>query len=150
MFNIFKHPSGNIAIALLLSVIAVMSGFSLSSMAMNDVVAFQYDFENFQSTLFLRSEAYRGQKIAQKLGTILIPVRTSERSIELTNSALKKTFKIQSLLSKGRLLTSQEVVMGDQKQQTIVESLVKSKTGIGQVAAMNSKFSMIRNMEFIP
>ncbi|HOH82955.1 MAG TPA: hypothetical protein PKW22_05995, partial [Candidatus Syntrophosphaera thermopropionivorans] len=144
MFNIFKHPSGNIAIALLLSVIAVMSGFSLSSMAMNDVVAFQYDFENFQSTLFLRSEAYRGQKIAQKLGTILIPVRTSERSIELTNSALKKTFKIQSLLSKGRLLTSQEVVMGDQKQQTIVESLVKSKTGIGQVAAMNSKFSMIR------
>lgn len=144
MFNIFKHPSGNIAIALLLSVIAVMSGFSLSSMAMNDVVAFQYDFENFQSTLFLRSEAYRGQKIAQKLGTILIPVRTSERSIELTNSALKKTFKIQSLLSKGRLLTSQEVVMGDQKQQTIVESLVKSKTGIGQIAAMNSKFSMIR------
>ena len=67
MFNMFKHPSGNIAIALLLSVIAVMSGFTLSSMAMNDVVAFQYDFENFQSTLFLRSEAYRGQKIAQKL-----------------------------------------------------------------------------------
>ncbi|MBW6514292.1 MAG: hypothetical protein K0B87_05995 [Candidatus Syntrophosphaera sp.] len=141
----FKHPSGNIAIAMLLMVIAAMSGFTLSSLAMRDVVAFQYDFEGFQSMLLLRSEAYRGQRIAQKLGTVLIPVRTSERNVEVVNSALRKTFKIQSILSQGGLLDIQdEVVIGDRKQMTQVKSLVKSKSGIGQTAMMNTKFSMIR------
>ncbi|MGC9361580.1 MAG: hypothetical protein ACP5F3_01500, partial [Candidatus Syntrophosphaera sp.] len=140
----FKKPSGNIAIAMLLMVIAAMSGFTLSSLAMRDVAAFQYDFEGFQTMLFLRSEAYRGQKIAQKLGTVLIPVRTSVRNIPVTNSALRKTFNIQSLLVQGGLLTDEEVVMGDQRQMTQVRSLVKSKTGIGQTAMMNPKFSMIR------
>lgn len=145
MLKMFRQPSGNIAIAMLLMVIAVMSGFTLTSMAMNDVVAFHYDFEGFQGTLFLRSEAYRGQKIAQKLGTVLIPVRTSERNIEVSNSALRRTFKIQSLLSQGGLQFIQdEVVMGDQKQMTQVKSLIKTKSGVGQTAMMNTKFSMIR------
>jgi hypothetical protein len=141
----FKHPSGNIAIAMLLTVIAVMSGFTLSSLAMRDVAAFQYDFEGFQGMIFLRSEAYRGQKIAQKLGTVLIPIRTSERSIAVVNSAMRKTFRIQSLLSQGNLNTvTEDVVMGDLAQQTQVKSLVRSKAGIGQTAMMNPKFSMIR------
>ncbi len=145
MFKMFKRPSGNIAIAMLLTVIGAMSGFTLSSLAMRDVVAFQFDYEGFQSMIFLRSEAYRGQKIAQKLGTVLIPIRTSERNIEIVNSAMRKTFRIQSLLSKGHLMESTgEVVMGDQAQQTQVNSLVKSKSGIGQAAMMNPKFSMIR------
>lgn len=145
MFKMFKRPSGNIAIAMLLTVISAMSGFTLSSLAMRDVVAFQYDYEGFQSMIFLRSEAYRGQRIAQKLGTVLIPIRTSERSIEMVNSAMRKTFRIQSLLSQGNLLTStDDVVIGDRAQQTQVKSLVKSKAGIGQTAMMNPKFSMIR------
>ncbi len=140
----FKKPSGNIAIAMLLMVIASMSGFTLSSLAMRDVAAFQYDFEGFQSMLFLRSEAYRGQKIAQKLGTVLIPIRTSVRNIAVTNSALRKTFTIQSLLVQGGLIAAEDVVMGDQRQMTQVRSLVKSKSGIGQTAMMNPRFSMIR------
>ncbi len=145
MFKMFKRPSGNIAIAMLLAVIGAMSGFTLSSLAMRDVLAFQYDFEGFQSMILLRSEAYRGQKIAQKLGTILIPIRTSERSIPIVNSAMRKTFRIQSLLAKGALATStDDVVMGDLAQQTQVKSLVRSKSGTGQAAMMNPKFSLIR------
>ncbi|OQB92471.1 MAG: hypothetical protein BWX83_00127 [Candidatus Cloacimonetes bacterium ADurb.Bin117] len=146
MFKMFKRPSGNVAIAMLLAVVGVMSGFTLSSLAMRDVVAFQYDFEGFQGIILLRSEAYRGQKIAQKMGTVLIPVRTSERSVEITNSAMRKTFKIQSLLTKGGLsfITDGDVVMGDQAQQTQVKSLVRSKSGIGQTAMLNPKYSMVR------
>ncbi len=145
MFKMFKKPSGNIAVAMLLMVIATMSGLTLTSLALNDVVAFQWDYEAFQTMFFLRSEAYRGQKIAQKLGTVLIPVRTSTRNIEVTNSALKKTFVIQSLLSQGGLLELQDdVVMGDRKQMTQVKSLVKSKSGTGQAAMVANKYSMIR------
>ena len=145
MFKMFKRPSGNIALAMVLAVIGAMSGFTLSSLAMRDVVAFQYDYEGLQTTLFLRSEAYRGQKIAQRLGTVLIPVKTSERSLEVSNSALRKTFKIQSLLSQGDLVsTTEDVVMGDLAQRTIVKSLVKTKAGTGQAAMMNPKYSMIK------
>lgn len=145
MDKIIASQSGNIAIAMLLMVIAAMSGFTLSSLAMNDVIAFQYDFEGFQSMIFLRSEAYRGQALAQRLGEVLVPIRTSERNIQVVNSAMRKTFKIQSLLLNGGLLDIQEdVVMGDRKQMTEVRSLVKSKAGIGQTAMMNPKFSMIR------
>jgi hypothetical protein len=145
MRNMFKHPSGNIALAMLMMVVATMSGLTLSSLAMRDIVAFQYDYEGFQGMILLRSEAYRGQKIAQRMGSVLIPIRTSERTVELSNSAMRKSFKIQSLLSKGGNLTIQdEVVMGDQKQMTQVASLVKCKTGTGQTAMMNTRFSMIR------
>lgn len=145
MLKMFKHPSGNVAIAMLLMVVATMSGFTMSSLAMRDLVAFQYDFEGFQTMLLLRSEAYRGQKIAQGLGIVLTPVHTSERNIEITNTAMRKTFKIQSLLSQGSLQFMQEdVVQGDRRQMTRVESLVKTKAGTGQVAAMNNRFSLIR------
>ncbi len=145
MPKIFSAPSGNIAIAMLLMVIATMSGFTLSSLAMRDVVAFQFDFEGFQSMMLLRSEANRGQVIAQKLGTVIIPVRTSVRNVQVTNSALRKTFIIQSLLAHGSLdEITEDVVIGDRRQTTEIRSLVKSKTGIGQTALMNTKFSMIR------
>lgn len=147
MFGMFSKPSGNIAIALLLVVIGAMSGFTLTSLAMRDVVAFHYDFESIQSMLFLRSEAQRGQKVAQKLGTILVPVRTSERRIPVTNTALKKTFIIQSVISAagvGQTTEAENYTLGDQKQTTLVRSLVKSKAGIGQAAFMNPRFSMIR------
>ncbi|MDP2172938.1 MAG: hypothetical protein Q8J62_04110 [Candidatus Cloacimonadaceae bacterium] len=145
MLQYIRKPSGNITVAMLLMVIAMMSGFTLSSLAMRDVMAFQYDFENLQTMLFLRSEAYRGQKIAQKMGSVIIPVRTTERAVEIVNSAMKKTFKMQSVLQKGTTLdTLEDIVVGDQKQMTEVRSLVRSKTGIGQVAFANPKHSIIR------
>lgn len=132
MLKMFKNPNGNIAIAMLLVVFGAMSGFTLSSLAMRDAVAFQYDFESVQSMILLRSESFRGQRIAQRLGNILVPVRTSVRYVPVTNSALKKTFVIQSQLSRGGLVAvDSDVVMGDQKQITQIRSLVKSKAGTG-------------------
>lgn len=145
MLQILRKPSGNISIAMLLMVLGMMSGFTMGSMALRDVTAFQYDFENIQTMLLLRSEAYRGQAIAQKIGAILVPIQTSERRVEIENSAMKKTFYIKSLISAGGLETiSDEVVMGDQRQITEVHSRVKSKAGIGQVAFSNPKNSIIR------
>ena len=41
MLKMFKNPNGNIALAMLLVVFGAMSGFTLSSLAMRDAVAFQ-------------------------------------------------------------------------------------------------------------
>lgn len=145
MLRMFRKPSGNVAIAMLLCVIGAMSGFTMSSLAMRDTIAFQYDFESIQSMMLLRSEAYRGQCIAQKLGVILAPVRTSKRLVPITNSAIKKTFEIQSMIVNGALTdVADDVVMGDQKQITSVKSLVKSKAGITQSSFFTGNYSMIR------
>jgi len=145
MLKMFKNPNGNIALAMLLVVFGAMSGFTLSSLAMRDAVAFQYDFESVQSMILLRSESFRGQRIAQRLGNIMVPVRTSVRYVPVTNSALKKTFVIQSQLSRGGLVAvDSDVVMGDQKQITQIRSLVKSKTGTGPSVFYSPKFSLIR------
>lgn len=145
MLQILKKPSGNITIAMMLMVIGMMSGFTMASMALRDVVSFQYDYENLQTMLLLRSEAYRGQSITEKLGGISFPVQTSERRVEVTSSAMKKTFMLKSLLTPaGWDVVQEDVVMGDQKQVSEVHSRVRSKSGIGQVAFSNPKMSIIR------
>lgn len=143
--KILQKPNGNISIAMLLMVISMMSGFTMASMALRDVVSFQYDFENLQSQLFLRSEAYRGQSIMEKVGGVIVPLATSERTVEISGTAMKKTFKIKSLLTPGGWEYSNEtVVAGDQKQITQVHSRVNSKAGVGQVAFSNPRRNLIR------
>ena len=144
MLKMFKNPNGNVAIAMLLVVIGAMC-FTLSSLAMRDAVAFQYDFESVQSIILLRSESFRGQRIAQRLPNLLAPVRTSVRYVPVTNSALKKTFVIQSELNRGDLIpVHDDVVMGDQKQVTQIRSLVKSKSGTGSSVFYSPNYSLVR------
>lgn len=145
MLQILKKPSGNITVAMMLMVIGMMSGFTMASMALRDVVSFQYDYENLQTMILLRSEAYRGQSITEKLGGISFPIQTSERRVEVTSSAMKKTFLLKSLLTPGGWdVIQDDVVIGDQKQISEVHSRVKSKAGVGQVAFSNPKTSIIR------
>lgn len=145
MKKILQKPSGNISIAMLSMVLSIMSGFTLTSMALKDIISFQYEYENAQSLLLLRSEAYRGQAITQKLGRVVIAVPTTERTIEVRSSALKKTFKIKSLITPGHtFFTDENVTAGDQKQVTEVHSRVNIKAGVGHAAFISARNSIVR------
>ncbi|HNZ07330.1 MAG TPA: hypothetical protein PKI63_05990 [Candidatus Cloacimonadota bacterium] len=140
MNEILTKPNGNISIAMLLMVISMMSGFTMASMALRDVISFQYDYESIQSQIMLRSEAYRGQAIMEKIGGVIVPLSTSERTVEVSGTNMKKTFKIKSLLTPGGFeMSSDDVVAGDQKQVTQVHSRVNTKAGIGQAAYTNPR-----------
>jgi len=158
MKKILKSQSGNIALAMLLAVVAMMSGLSISSMSVRDTVAAQADLENIQSLHFLRAETFRGQafletaaKIDPGLGG---GVRTHLREVAITSSHFAKTYTMQSQIS--RLKTESEgttVIVGGQSQsgstgagenQYLVRSLIESKTGVGQTAYFSTNKSVVR------
>ena len=144
MKAILKNPSGNVSIAMLLMVVSVMSGFTMAGLAFRDIMSFQYDYENVQSFLLLRSEAHRGQAIMGILGMISMPITTSERSVEVTGTQLKKTFKIKSMISPGGTeFVDDQIVQGDQRQITNVHSRVYVNPGVRQVAS-NNRRSLVR------
>ena len=140
MKAILRNPSGNVSIAMLLVVIAAMSGFTLAGLAYRDVLSFHYEYENTQSLLLLRSEAQRGQAIMGMLGVITIPVTTSERTVEVASSQVTKTFKIKSLLTSGGTeLVDENITQGDHRQITNVHSRVYTHKGIRYAAATNPR-----------
>lgn len=145
MMKILGKPSGNISIAMLMMVLAMVSGFTMTSMALKDIIGFQFEYESAQAQILLRSESLRGQAVLQKIGNVLIETPTTERSVEVAGSNLKKTFRIKSLLLPGGSFYSDEtVVAGDQKQVVQVHSRVNTRTGIGQAAMGNQRRSLVR------
>ncbi len=144
MIRILKQKTGNISIAMLLMVVSVMSGFTMASLALRDIMSFQYDFENVQAQILLRSEAYRGQSIMEKVGSLVVPIPTSERSVEIVGSGIKRTFKIQSMLAPGSFSLDETISATDQKQTTQVHSRVNTKAGVGQAAFSNNRKSIVR------
>ncbi|MDD2228395.1 MAG: hypothetical protein PHY48_03165 [Candidatus Cloacimonetes bacterium] len=154
MKNILKDQSGNIALAMLLVVIAAMSGLSISSMSLRDTIAAQAELESIQSLHFLRAETLRGQsfleyaaKINPSLGAGL---RTPLRSIAISGSHFAKTYSMQSKISKI-ISQSEGYQVGDNTGSTgaseteyLVQSLIETKTGIGQVAYFSNNKSIVR------
>ena len=144
MKAILRNPSGNVSIAMLLMVISVMSGFTMAGLAYRDILSFHYDYENVQSLLLLRSEAHRGQAIMDALGAIMVPLVTSERTVEVVSSEAKKTFKIKSLLVPGgSALVDENITQGDTRQITHVHSRVYTHKGV-RFAAANSPRSIVK------
>lgn len=158
MKNILKSSSGNIAIAMLLTVIGLMSGLSISSMGLRDTIAAQAELESIQGLHLLRAEATRGQSFLEKAAktdpALSGGLRTPLRSIEITGSHYAKTYTMQSNIS----LISQEsdATVIDVGGETLtgstgageieyaVRSLVETKSGIGQVAYFSTNKSMVR------
>lgn len=144
MKAILKNPSGNVSIAMLLVVIAAMSGFTMAGLAYRDVMSFHYEYENVQSLLLLRSEALRGQALLGIMGIISQPLVTSERAVEVTGTQSSKTFRIKSLITPGgSSLVDENIVQGDTRQITNVHSRVYVHRGVRYAAARNPR-SVVR------
>ncbi len=140
MKAILRNPSGNVSVAMLLVVIATMSGFTLAGLAYRDIMSFHYEYENVQSLLLLRSEALRGQALMGALGMITMPVVTSERTVEVSGTQASKSFKIKSLIVPGgSALVDENITQGDSRQITNVHSRVYVHRGTKYASAGNPR-----------
>ena len=61
MRKLLSNQKGNLAIAMLLAVVGLMSGVSMAALAIKDAKSFLWEFESIQGLHILRGEAYRGQ-----------------------------------------------------------------------------------------
>lgn len=154
MMNIMKSQSGNIALTMLLVVIGMMSGLSISSMSLRDTIAAQAEYESIQGLHILRGEVFRAQaflETATKENPSLGGgVRTPIREVALSSSHLKKTFSMQSHMyrrktqQEGYNVDGETGGTGVSSDEYLVRSLVQSKLGVGQVAYFSRNESMVR------
>ena len=147
MFHLLKSQRGNISVALLLAVIAIMSGLTMSSMAMRDVVTFQWDYEEVASLHFLRSEANRGLRILEMAGYVAGELMTPQRAIQVSSSNMKKTFLLQSKILNNAFSSSSDVSSEGSigtNQGFVIKSLINSRRGFGQAAFSTSNNSIVR------
>ena len=147
MFHLLTCQRGNISVALLLAVIGIMSGLTMSSMAMRDVVTFQWDYEEVASLHFLRSEATRGQRILEMQGYVDGELMTPQRSIQVQSSNMKKTFLLQSKILNNAFTAVTDVSVGGNvatNQGFVIKSLINARRGFGQSAFATANTSIVR------
>ncbi|MCB5261848.1 MAG: hypothetical protein LHW64_01920 [Candidatus Cloacimonetes bacterium] len=153
MRKILTNQNGNLAIAMLLAVVGLMSGVSMAALALKDTKSYLWEFESIQSLHVLRGEAYRGQAFLEQNSDIATTVRTPERFIEISGSHMKRTFTSQSRIRKESSEQTDNVEiegtgvtgsLGEGKQNYKIDSLVETKQGIGQVAYYGANKSMVR------
>lgn len=154
MKRILKSSSGNIAIAALLAVVGLMSGLSISGIAVHDARSYHWEHETIQSLHFLRSEANRGQAVLETKGEIAGMFYTPKRSVAVESNTLNRTYSMQSKVYKELSETTENVEIqgglsatgsvGEQREHYKVQSLVETKRGVGQAAYYGANDSIIR------
>jgi len=154
MFKILKNQSGNLAIAMLLAVVGMMSGLTMSGVAMRDTRAFHWQYEGIQGMHMLRGEANRGQAILEYNGDLVGVFYTPLRSVAIQSSPIKRTFTLQSRIIKEKSEQTDNVEIqggtgatgsvGESREHYKIQSLIEAKHGIGQAAYYGANKSIVR------
>lgn len=158
MIKILKSDGGNIALAMLLAVIGMMSGLSISSMGLRDTIASQAELESIQGLHLLRAETFRGQSFLETAARIDPGLggglRTPMRSVPITGSHFAKTYTMQSQITRKSVESEGLAVevggesisasTGAGENEYLVRSLIETKTGVGQVAYFSNNKSQVR------
>ena len=136
---IISDQRGNIAVAMVLAVIAVMSGLSLTSVSMRSVIGFGYDYDSVQEMHFLRSEAARTKAVSQITANSPVTYYTPIKYVTMSSTNMKKTYTLKSLVQQ------QEVVneLGLAAPGYVCKSLITGVNGAGQNALLGRK-SIVR------
>ncbi|MCK9556905.1 MAG: hypothetical protein PHQ78_02060 [Candidatus Cloacimonetes bacterium] len=103
MLSILRKENGNLSIVMLMAVIGMVSGLSMSSLVLRDFRNYTYEFENVQAKHLLRSDAYRGQNFLVSNPLTLNEVFVlPERRISVSSGRLVRSFKLRSFVEKTR------------------------------------------------
>lgn len=153
MRKLLNNQNGNLAIAMLLAVVGLMSGVSMAALALKDTKSYIWEFEGIQGLHILRGEAYRGQAILEQNSNLTTTQYSPVRSVEVSGSHLKRTFTSQSRIYKEKIESTGNVEvegsdtttnLGETKQHYKIDSLVEAKQGVGQVTYYGTNRSIVR------
>ncbi|MCK9333803.1 MAG: hypothetical protein M0Q99_00620 [Candidatus Cloacimonetes bacterium] len=154
MLGILKNQSGNLAIAMLLAVVGMMSGLTMSGVAMRDTRTFHWEYENLQGMHMLRSESNRGLAILAQHGDLVGSILTPLRSVAVSSTSINRTFTLQSRVTKEKSEQTENVIitggtqatgsLGAQREHYKVKSLVETRHGAGQAAFYGANKSIVR------
>ncbi len=107
----FANHRGNISIALVLVLVAIMSGISLAAVAFRDTVAYGHQLKGMQQFHFIRSEVGRGRLAAGYLAVRESPA--VETLLPIKNRIVKFSSHLYNYRAKTRI--SSQDVKGEKK-----------------------------------
>ncbi len=141
MINLLKNERGNLTVALVLAILGIMSGLTMSVLAMRDTIGFNYDYEGIQGLHFLRSEGKRAQTLVEKMdysgGGFIAP----EKYAEVSGSHLKRTFHIRTLVERDNVTTGGGMFFTG---GYALRSLVTAAKGTGGTAFWSADRSIVK------
>jgi hypothetical protein len=140
MFNLLRNQRGNIAIALALAVVGIMSGVTMASLAFKDTVDARYDFDAIQELHLLRSETIRAQSVAQRMDYSGDGFTLPDRFASVIGSHSKNIYKMQTKVVKENISTGGGLYF---TQGYNIKSLVRANRGAGSTTLFGNKLSMV-------
>jgi len=140
MFRRLRDQRGNIAIALALALVGIMSGITMATLAYKDTIDARYDFDAIQQLHLLRSETIRAQVVAQKLDYSGDGFTLPARFATVVSSHSKNIYKMQTKVEKANISTGGGLYF---TQGYNIKSLVNVNRGGGSTTLFGNRLSMV-------
>jgi hypothetical protein len=109
MLSILRKENGNLSIVMLMAVMGMVSGLTMSGLVLRDFRNYSYEYEQLQCRHLMRSDAYRGQNFLVENPLVLNQVTTIPQITRVIDSGkFRRTFRVRSMLTK----TQESTVIG--------------------------------------
>jgi hypothetical protein len=141
MYKILRNQRGNIALALALAVVGVMSGITMATLAYKDTIDARYDADGVQQLHFLRSEVGRAQMVTQLMDYSGEGYVLPNRFATVISSDAKNVYKMQTKVTRENISTGGGLYFS---QGYNIKSLIKTNRGAGSTSLFGNRLSMVR------
>jgi hypothetical protein len=142
MLVFIGNQRGNIAIALALSIVGIMSGLTLSMFAFKDTMGARLGFDIVQQFQFLRSETGRAQTIVQKMSGSQDSFTLPTKNATIVSSDSKNTYSLQTEVQRADISTGGGIYKSD---GYLIKTLATVQRGTNANPGLQRNESMVRS-----
>jgi hypothetical protein len=141
MYKILRNQRGNIALALALAVVGVMSGITMATLAYKDTVDARYDEDGVQQLHFLRSEVARAHMVTQRMDYSGEGYTLPNRFATIIGTNSKNIYKMQTKVTRENISTGGGLYFS---QGYNIKSLIRTNRGAGSTTMFGNRLSMVK------
>lgn len=141
MYKILRNQRGNIALALALAVVGVMSGITMASLAYKDTIDARYDFDSIQQLHFLRSEVSRAHSLTQRMDYSGEGYVLPTRFATIASSHSKNIYRMQTKVGRENISTGGGLYFS---QGYNIKSLINTNRGVGSTTLFGNRLSVVK------
>jgi hypothetical protein len=140
MMALLGNQKGNIALALSIAIVAVMSGITMATLAYKDTIDARYDFDSIQELHLLKSELNRGQRLVETLDYSGEGFILPDKFVSIEGSHSKTMYKNRTKVARGNLSTGGGLYFSDGYS---IRTLIKADRGTGSHTLFGRNLSMV-------
>lgn len=141
MYKLLRNKRGNIAIAMALALVGVMSGITMATLAYKDSIDVRYDIDAVQELHLLRSETSRGLNITSLRDESGEGFTLPSRTVKITSSNSKRTFTLKTKVMRENVSTGGGFYFSSGYS---IKTLGEAYRGTGSTALFGTNLSIVK------